>query len=360
VAAIQAVCSGDLQVALALHEGGNAKEDYVRQCYHIDPLSMQCGCTVHWALPIGWATHKSNPSPHEHYSKEAKAFLSEKFSATERIEACEAAKQMRQYFHGGVGHGYEHRKTRQQIKSWFSRMAQKNKAASTEAAKEKAEEKEKEKAAANKKREEKAAEKEKEQAAAKKKREEKAAEKQKEQAAAKKKREEKAAKKQKDEADAKEKREQDKAAAKKKREQQAAEKEAGQAAAKEKREKEKAAEKEKREKEKAAAKEKEKAAAKEKREQQAADKEKEKAAAKEKQEQAEQHKAAAVVEEQLAAMAADRQRAREALMRAPGNGKRTRCGSDSNDSNGGEQRKSRTTSARGRVSSKQTIPAKYR
>ena len=176
MAAIQAVCSGGLQVALALHEGGNAKEDYVRQCYHIDPPSMQRGCTVHWALSIGWATHKSNPSPHEHYSKEAKAFLSKKFSATERIEACEAAKQMRQYFHGGVGHRYGHRKTRQQIKSWFSRKAQKKKAASTEATKEKAEEKEKEKAAAKKKREQPATEKEKDQAA-KKKREEKAEEK---------------------------------------------------------------------------------------------------------------------------------------------------------------------------------------
>ena len=93
---------------------------------------LHCTSSVHWQLPISWAAHKQNPSVSGSHSVEAATFLEEKFAAgagtgSDRTEPGEAAKQMRAYFHGGVGRSFEHKKTRSQIKAWFSKRAQKGK-----------------------------------------------------------------------------------------------------------------------------------------------------------------------------------------------------------------------------------------
>jgi chemotaxis protein histidine kinase CheA len=89
------------------------------------PGEKVCSCSVHWELPIGWATHAANPSSHKPHSPESIAFLEKLFVGNARTESGEAERLMKEYFNGGVGLSYEHRKTRKQCKAWFGSRAKK-------------------------------------------------------------------------------------------------------------------------------------------------------------------------------------------------------------------------------------------
>jgi hypothetical protein len=78
-------------------------------------------------LQKGWASHEANPTESKAFSTESRAYMIMLFDQTSRVEAADAFNLMNAHFNGGVGHGYEHRKSIKQIKSFFGTEARRRK-----------------------------------------------------------------------------------------------------------------------------------------------------------------------------------------------------------------------------------------
>jgi len=86
-----------------------------------------CTCEVHCNFEKGWATHEATPTSSPPHSLESKAYMIMLFDGKARCEAADAFHLMNAHFNGGVGHGYDHRKSISQIKSFFGSEARRRK-----------------------------------------------------------------------------------------------------------------------------------------------------------------------------------------------------------------------------------------